>query len=166
MSDFVHDPNPLTAVINGPQGSTVVTQENSSLFHPTQEQIDERNALLAEQAEALAELNQKQLEEATTVDPEAEPVQPEEEAPVPYRASTVAGDKAAVQALVDTNKITQEEADKRMAEIDEIAADPTLSPPEEPEPETPPEEPTVPTETTTTEEPPTEPTPDSPLVLG
>jgi hypothetical protein len=119
MSDFVHDPAPQVQVINGPEGSVVVTAENSDMVHRTAEQTQEVIELQAKQAEEMTELNEAHAEANAEV-PEGEPLE-EVEAPVPYRASTVAGEKAAVEQLLTEGKITEEEKDERIAEIDAIA---------------------------------------------
>lgn len=175
MSDFVHDPTPTTAVINGPEGSSVISIENSDLAHRTKEQSVEVAELQASQAEEMANLNLQHAEDNTAAaqseaaTESAEPVE-QEPAPVPYRASTPESDKANVEQLFKEGKITEEQMNERFAEIDAIAADPTLSP-QEPEPEPTPEpEPPVepPVEgVTPIVEPPVVPEPEvPPLVLG
>lgn len=107
MSDFVHSDVPQVVVINGPEGSTTVEQENSDLAH--------------------VELgdNMVPAEEIDVPDP------------VPYRATTPEQDQANVDQLLKEGKITEEEHAKRSKEIAAIAKDPTLTeqPPKEEAPQ-------------------------------
>jgi hypothetical protein len=128
VSDFVHDPNPTVAVINQPEGSVLVTTENSDFMHRTAEQTAEEMTLKAEQAAEVAELQEKHVEENAKVE-EGEPLE-EVEPPVPYRASTPESDKAATDQLLEEGKITEDEHKERVAEIAKIAKDETVSPQE------------------------------------
>lgn len=106
MSDFVHSDVPQVAVINTPEGSVMVEQNDSSFARPE---------------DAAEEVKPEDIEV-----PEA----------VPYRASTPESDKENVDILLKEGKITKEEHTDRVKEIEEIAKDPTVSPQEpEPEPE-------------------------------
>jgi hypothetical protein len=126
VSDFVHDPNPTVAVINQPEGSVLVTTENSDFAHRTAEQTAEEMNLKAEQAAEVAKLQESHAEENAKV-PEGEPLE-EVEPPVPYRASTPESDKAATDQLLEEGKITEEEHKERVADIAKIAKDETLTP--------------------------------------
>ena len=132
MSDFVHDPNPTVAVINQPEGSILVTTENSDFAHKTAEQTAEEMTLKSEQAAEVAELHEKHAEENAKV-PEGEPLE-EVEPPVPYRASTPESDKQVTDQLLEEGKITEDEHKERVADIAKIARDETLTP-KEPKPE-------------------------------
>lgn len=127
MSDFVHDPTPIVTVINQPEGAVMVTQENSDMMHRTAEQTAEELQLKAEHAEEITKLQEEHMDQNQKIE-EGTPL----EAPdvVPYRASTVDSDKAAVNQLFAENKISEEGRDARLKEIDEIAKDKTVSPQE------------------------------------
>lgn len=119
MSDFVHDPTPVVAVINQPEGAVMVTQENSDMMHRTAEQTAEEMALKQEHAEEITKLQEEHMVANQTI-AEGTPVEAPEV--VHYRASTVDSDKAAVDMLFAEHKISEEGRDARHKEIDEAAA--------------------------------------------
>jgi len=118
VSDFVHDPNPTVAVINTPQGSVLVSEENSDMMHRTPEQTAEEMALKTKQAEEITKLQGDHVEANSKM---AEGTPLEQTPVVHYRASTVSSDKAAVNQLFADHKISEEDRDERLKEIDSIA---------------------------------------------
>jgi hypothetical protein len=118
VSDFVHDPTPVVAVVNTPQGSVMVTQENSDMVHRTPDQTAEEMQLKAKQAEEVTKLQETHQVDNAKI---AEGTPLEQVPVVHYRASTVSSDKGAVNQLFAEHKISEEDRDERLKEIDRIA---------------------------------------------